>query len=209
MNRFHASGWTLATLVGLSLLASSAEQAHAGTIPPGTYTTPPGFVNTKSLTVTAMDTASGTGVFKTLTETDISFTIAAQPTGDTTTYAFSETLQNLVFGPGGVGVTWKDFEMTLGGNVGATFTGTPFSNRLPKFSLNKANNDLTFYNGAVLVGQTVTFGFSIVVPNPKTSPGVLILTEQATVPEPSTLVMSGIGMMGLVSYVLKRKKVNP
>jgi hypothetical protein len=208
MNGITENRWMLAALVGLTLLASSAAQSRAGTIPPGTYTTTPGFVNTKSLTVTDNNTASGTGAFKTLAATPISFTVAAQTTGTSTTYAFSETLQNFS-GPGPKGELWTDFEMTLGGSVGATFdvTSKPFSDKFSMAPLSNGDTKITFEGGFVPEGTFVTFAYSIDVPNPKpnVSP-VLILTEQATVPEPSTLVMSGIGMIGLVCYVLCRRR---
>jgi PEP-CTERM motif len=206
MRRLDGNCSVWAILICLALVASRPQESRAGTIPAGTYTTAPGFVNTKSVTVTALATASGTGDFVTTAPTDISFTVATQASGNTTTYSFSETITN----DKKSSETWTDFEMSLGGNVGATFTGTPFSNKLPTSSFNKASNELTFSGGVVDIGTTVTFSFLIVLPNPKpNTAGVLILTEQATVPEPSSWIMAGTAVVMLAGAWRRRAKSGP
>jgi hypothetical protein len=203
MKRFTKNGWTWGTLVGLTLLAWSGDHSRAGSIPPGTYSSPSGATITKTLTVSTANTVSGTGTFATIGSVDISFPVVEQARGDTTTYSFSETLFNkAVDSP-----AWTDFEMKLGGNVGATFTGKPFSNKFDDSMLNKAMNQLTFVKGSVPPPSMVTFSFLVVVPNPQpNTSGVLILTETTSVPEPSTLAMSGIALSALAGCILFRRR---
>jgi hypothetical protein len=203
MKRFLERVWMVTAPLALISLASIGNESRAGTIPAGTYTTPMGFVNSKSLTVTTSDTVSGTGTFPTLAATDVSFTVATGPPNNVTTYAFSEQILNPVKGAH----VWMDFEMTLGGNVGATFQGKGFSNRFSNATTSNGATMLTFTGGTVGFGQTVTFSFSVNVPNPKpNTTGVLILTEHATVPEPCAWILCSIGMIATSAGSLWRKR---
>jgi hypothetical protein len=221
MRTFKAAGRSRGAIVGLSLLAWSGDKACAGTIPAGKVSTPMGAPNFKEITIlpNPMPPApptydgNGDGAFKTQAPVQLSFNVNDQSTGTnvpgsntSTNYTITETILNLDVHA----LTWDDFHMKLSGDVPVTFV-TPPAPSGPPGSIPLVTPDktsITFIDMDVVPSESATFTFILNVPNiPPGKNGSFQLTEfdsVSSIPEPSTLVISGIGITILMGCILYR-----
>ena len=96
------------------------------------------------------------------------------------------------------GFTWTRFELSLPDGDTNTFVGTPTSDLM---TLTSMTDYLIVFEDAVDHGQTVTFGFDVLIPS--TGPFNFTLT-QTPVPEPSTFVLLCLGGMGALAFRRRR-----
>ena len=219
MQRF---GLTLIT-IGLSLIP--AVTTRAGTILDSTYTgSSPGGSTTSASTLTFQPnnfdtTQAGPNIIAVSTTlsgslpalVDIAFPITA-PQG-TTEYYVTDTITN------STNTTWRSFDFLLGSGTGANFVlgntqvnfdaqdklPVPTSNTFSTLGLFQATH-LAWSGGTVPAGQTVVFTFSIDMPDQTATTFTL---RQQTVPEPSSLVLAGIGALVMTAFLRWQDLVVP
>jgi hypothetical protein len=160
--------------------------------------------------------------------------ILVADTGGATEYWVTETVTNHT------GAVWADFHFYLGYFTGESFVGSngdeldfdepdggvgetgggvpnPTSDQFASHSWVVLPDALNFYDGTVGPGETVTFGFSIDVPdwNPAEMPDGaerpegggyrFTLREVPTIPEASTYLLFSLGALGLLAWRRRSK----
>jgi hypothetical protein len=131
--------------------------------------------------------------------------------------------------------TWIDFHFFLGYGTGRSFVGSngdlldfdepvggsgevgggvpnPTSDKFSSYAWVVLPDELDFFDGSVAPGETVTFGFSIDVPDwneeiPVGEAGgySFTLREIPTVPEASTYLLFSLGALGLLAWRRRSK----
>jgi len=204
----------LVSILGAILLALGLGAARAGTISAVTPPSGPGGTGVASVTTgSANNDNVGAGnnnvtglieVFTSIAPIDAVFTVSASTT--TTEYLAG------VFTVNATGVPWTDFHFQLipatpNGNLDFDFPDhDPVPSSTAFSSLVQGQDTLDWSGGGVSAGGAAGHFFSIDVPN-----GVETFTLRAipTVPEPSTAIGVGVGLLGLFAYSRLRRPGKP
>jgi hypothetical protein len=190
----------------IQILATNAVNNHTKHGNNPSTNTGPGFFNFKDATKAA----------------DVALPITASK--GITDYFISESVTN------NTKAAWTNFEIELGFGTGAGFKLTPAGNTAPPFfdgvaanpgptptsdtfkKLLSAANELEWKTGNVPIGDTVLFTFEIAVPDTtlkgKPVPNFTLHQFPTTnaAPEPSTLMLFGVGMGALFIYSRRRRR---
>lgn len=121
-------------------------------------------------------------------------TIAGEVDGDPT-FKISEDVTNES------GTTWTQYLLSLPTGGDQTFVNDAWTSSDHFTSVSVSDYLVQFYNGTVNPSDTATFQFKINVPE-SSGPFSFLLT-QTPVPEPATLTLMGLGVLG---FVLRRKR---
>lgn len=203
-------------------LVASAAAAHAGMIPDGTYHAVSGGAGTATaqiingnfinLNVTSKNFTSST----TMPPGAIDIVFPVTNNSAVNTYVTTEGITNNVPGKVITGYT-----VELGSGTGANFTLAPSGGSL-QFDRNPppsssqgpgtgaGTQTLTFAPVFIPTGGTATFVFGLDVPdlaglNPHFTLREIATFAPLSVPEPSSVVMAGLGGLGLIGFALRRR----
>ncbi len=223
-------GSRLIMMAMLTIIGVPISQAQAGFIPAGAagvasispvgaatvVVGPTVALNNDNTTLPSPNLVNINKVF-TGTPTPIDIVFNVQASGGVTEYFFSETIANLSL------VNFTGYQLLLGTGTGANFvlaspTGpldfdaptydpAPFSATFTTVATQP--NMLTFSNGLLGIGAPATaLTFSVDVPDGITQFTLrqAPIAAAVAIPEPSSMVLVGLGALGLVGIARRRRK---
>jgi hypothetical protein len=109
------------------------------------------------------------------------------------------------------GTSWTSFSIQISGISGATIipgSAVEQSGFLPNVAEDSTDTKITFSGGSVANNASLKIGFQVSVPS--SAVGNLLLTETpnlvlVSVPEPSSVVLVGLGLLGSLAYARSRR----
>lgn len=158
-------------------------------------------------TVTMTQNRTGLGAFDstvTAADTDQSAFPASVIPGSTTEYQFTVNSTNT----SGQAFYTYTFQI-VGAPPGTTFdipNGTPTPTGTG-YTVSSHTPGTIVYSGLQNPGTPTTFTFSVDVPNGFGPSGTFILRQIAAVPEPSTYAMFTIGLIGILLFARRKKRI--
>ncbi len=233
-------GLFLAALAGMGIMMVQGGDVRGGFITGVTSTGGGGTTTSSAISTISPGNDNSIGAspnligiqqnFTTLAPIDLTFTFqdSTGRVGKTTEYFVTQTVTN------NTSETWTGFKFLLGFGTGGSFVigkpgnsldfdfptydPTPTSTAFTNHSTLPAPlqfTSLTWSGGSVLPGQTITFTFSIDVPNRNQiwPQGAGEFTLRALpglphAPEPGTLTLSTLAIVGFLGYGWHRRKRN-
>jgi len=197
----------LVAILGVIFLASGVGAARAGTITTTTVSGPGGTGSGLTTTLVPNNDNVGAGntntiilseTFTSIAPIDAVFTVAASA-GTTEYFAGNVAVNNTT------GVTWRDFHFqliptTAGDNLDFDFPDNDPTPTSTSFTLLVHGQDTIDWSGGAVLSPGITvFTLSIDVPDGLVG-GTFTLRSVPTVPEPSTAVIVGSGLLSLFGY---------